>query len=154
MRSSDRGSGSPSPFLVKDGEVEVGCGGSEGWPPSVMKAGLPGVLTQTQVEGAFTDLLANPKYRAELELSFLEAGPSATSWRVLRVDGDTYTLGLGRWTGSTRGKVRPSSRCEVAQEAGSGVVVATATSRPRLRRERVGAGDRAGEGSRSTINPT
>ena len=28
----------------------------------------------------------------------LKAGPSATPWRVLRVDGDAYTLGLGRWT--------------------------------------------------------
>jgi hypothetical protein len=63
-----------------------------------MEAGVPGVLTRSQVEDAFTELLANPKYHDELSMSFLEDGPAGTPWRVLRVDGDTYTLGLGRWT--------------------------------------------------------
>ena len=65
-----------------------------------MEAGLPGVLTRTEVEGAFTELLANPKYHDELSRSFLPDGAAATPWRVLRVDGDSYTLGLGRWTGT------------------------------------------------------
>ncbi|MDX6358482.1 MAG: hypothetical protein QOH37_1536 [Nocardioidaceae bacterium] len=83
---------------VVDGDVQVGCGGATGWAASVMTAGRPGVLTQAQVEDAFTSLLADAKYQGELSRSFLEDGASATRWRVLRVDGDTYTLGLGRWT--------------------------------------------------------
>jgi hypothetical protein len=99
--ASERPSGKGSlftPSIASDsGHLAVGCGGTGGWSPSVMAAGLPGVLTQTQVQDAFTDLLADPKYRGELASSFLEEGPT-TPWRVLRVDGDTYTLGLGRWT--------------------------------------------------------
>jgi hypothetical protein len=93
-----QGSQSTPPTGARDGDVQVGCGGTAGWSPSVMSAGLPGVLTKRQVEDAFTDLLAHPKYRGELASSFLEDGPTRTPWRVLRVDGDTYTLGLGRWT--------------------------------------------------------
>ena len=84
--------------VVEDGEVQLGCGGVKGWAASVMRVGLPGVLTQAQVEGAFASLLADPKYHRELSMSFLKDGASATRWRVLRVDGDAYTLGLGRWT--------------------------------------------------------
>ncbi|WP_151081900.1 hypothetical protein [Nocardioides cynanchi] len=78
--------------------VQVGCAGTQGWPAAVMPDGIPGVLTQAQVTDAFTSLLANPKHNSELSMSFLKNGATATRWRVLRVDGDTYTLGLGRWT--------------------------------------------------------
>jgi hypothetical protein len=98
--SAQRPAPTQPPVVVKDGEVQVSCGGPNGWAVSVMKAGLPNVLTQAQVEGAFTSLLANPKYNGELSMSFLKHGASATPWRVLRVDGDTYTLGLGGWTSS------------------------------------------------------
>ena len=99
-RSSLAGSPAPTdlPVVMHDGQVEVGCGGPEGWPPSVMAHGLSGVLTVAEVTDAFTELLANPKYSGELSLSFLKEGPLHTDWRVLRADGNRYTLGLGRWT--------------------------------------------------------
>lgn len=117
VRSSGQRPESTPPVLMQDGHVDVSCGGTNGWAPSAMKAGLPGVLTQAQVEEAFTELLANAKYRDELKLSFLEAGPTATQWRVLRVDGDTYTLGLGRWT--VAGPQKGASLFEIRGRPGS-----------------------------------
>jgi hypothetical protein len=102
--TSGLGTQTTPPVVVKHGEVQVGCGGTDGWSASVMEDGVPGVLTHGQVERAFSDLLANPKYRDELTASFLKDGPAATPWRILRVTGDTYTLGLGQWTATGPGK--------------------------------------------------
>jgi hypothetical protein len=92
-----------SPLQLVDGAVQVGCSGTEGWAASTMADGLPGVLSQARAEDAFTELLADPRYSGELAASFLADGPSATQWRVLRVDGDTYTIGLGAWTATGPG---------------------------------------------------
>ena len=74
------------------------CGGDTGFPVSLLPDGLPDVLTQDEAVEIFTDLLANPDYAGELSLSFLKDGPEGTEWRVLRDDGDSYSLGLGHWS--------------------------------------------------------
>jgi hypothetical protein len=85
-------------LTVVDGEVQVGCGGAPGWSPSVMAAGIDGVVGRAEVVAAFTELLQNPEIAGELEMSFLQDGPEQTEWRVLAAEGDSLTLGLGTWT--------------------------------------------------------
>ena len=86
------------PVMVVDGEVQVGCGGPPGWPPSVMADGLPDVFTDAEMDAIFRELLADPQLAPELELSFLSEGAEETEWRVLAQEESTVTLGLGRWT--------------------------------------------------------
>lgn len=88
----------PAPLVTEDGELVVTCGGDIGFPVSLLPDGLPDVLTQDEAVEIFTDLLANPDYAGELSLSFLKDGPEGTEWRVLRDDGDAYSLGLGHWS--------------------------------------------------------
>jgi hypothetical protein len=99
--ASDESTGTaayPSPLVTEGGELVVTCGGGTGFPVSVLPDGLPDVLTQPEAVQLFTDLLADPAYAGELATSVLAAGPDDTEWRVLRDDGDAYTLGLGSWS--------------------------------------------------------
>jgi hypothetical protein len=83
--------------LTDDGEVEVSCGGTTGWPPSIMTEGVPGVLTDGEAKGIFESILNDPQYGGEAGLTLFRDGVNV-DWRVLRDDGDTLFLGLGRWT--------------------------------------------------------
>ncbi|MBJ7357137.1 hypothetical protein [Nocardioides sp.] len=87
-----------APFVEKDGEIQVSCGGGDGWSPSIMASGIESPLSQSEMTQVFRELLANPKYAGELELSFLTKGAEGTPWRLLEIDGDAYTLGLDTWT--------------------------------------------------------
>lgn len=87
-----------APFVEKDGEIQVTCGGGDGWSPSSMSTGIESPLSDEEMVGIFTELLANPDYAGELELSFLSKGAEDTSWRLLAADGDAYTLDLDTWT--------------------------------------------------------
>jgi hypothetical protein len=91
-------------LTVRDGEVQVGCGGDSGWSPSVMATGVDGVVERSEVVEAFTELLADPEIAPELEMSFLQDGPEQTEWRVLAAEGDGLTLGLGEWTATGPGE--------------------------------------------------
>ena len=84
------------PVVVVDGEPLVGCGGGEGWPPSVMASGIESDFTDEARE-TFEALLADPQLSGELELTFLADGPE-TEFRVLREDEGSVTLGLGTWS--------------------------------------------------------
>jgi hypothetical protein len=88
----------PAPLVTEDGALLVTCGGDTGFPVSLLPDGLPDVLTQDEAVEIFADLLSNPELAGELSLSFLRDGAEGTEWRVLRDDGDAYTLGLGHWT--------------------------------------------------------
>lgn len=96
----------PRPVVLAAGEVQVGCGSgaSEGWSPSVMADGLPGVVADDEVTAAFRQFLADPDLSGELGLSFLADGADGTEWRVLYVHGDYLTLGLGTWTADGPGQ--------------------------------------------------
>jgi hypothetical protein len=61
-----------------------------------MATGIEGSLTPAEVAEAFTQMLADERYQVELK-HFLPEGPS-TEARVLVQQGDTYVLGVGRWT--------------------------------------------------------
>jgi hypothetical protein len=93
-------SGSPTyraPLLTQDGELLLSCGRpDETFPASVMHDGLPWVLTDGEARATFTALLADPRFDDILRMTFLTKG-ARTRWRLLRVDGDRYTFGLGRW---------------------------------------------------------
>jgi hypothetical protein len=100
-KASDESGGTsayPAPLVTEDGELLVTCGGDTGFPVSLLPDGLPHVLTQDQAVEIFTDLLSDPELAGELSLTFLHDGAQGTEWRVLRNDGDAYTLGLGHWT--------------------------------------------------------
>jgi hypothetical protein len=87
-----------APLVEKDGEIQVSCGGGDGWSPSIMASGIESPFSHGQMIEIFSELLANPKYAGELELSFLTKGAERTPWRLLEVDGDSYTLGIDTWT--------------------------------------------------------
>ncbi|WP_203337580.1 hypothetical protein [Nocardioides limicola] len=95
----EAGPSNDAPFVVTaTGEVEVSCGGhGPGWAPSVMPEGVPGVLTDDEATGIFSDILDDPRTGEEAQLSLFGDGVDV-EWRVLRDDGDTLTLGLGHWT--------------------------------------------------------
>lgn len=94
--SAEDDSGSLPVRMVGD-EVMVACGGSDGWPPSIMATGIPNVLSDAEVSGTFQAMLDDPELRPELELSLFRDGVDV-DWRVLRDGGDSLTLGLGNWT--------------------------------------------------------
>lgn len=85
------------PVRMAGDEVMVACGGTEGWPPSVMTTGLPQVLTDDEATSTFQAMLDDPELRPELELSLFRNGVDV-EWRVLRDGGDSLMLGLGTWT--------------------------------------------------------
>lgn len=87
-----------APFVVEFGAPSVSCGGSPGWPPSIMADGVPAPLSDEEMVGIFRALLADPEVNGELQLSFLAAGAEATEWRMLVGDSYQMTLGLGNWT--------------------------------------------------------
>lgn len=87
-----------APFVMADGEVLVSCGGrGEGWVPSVMTEGVPGVLTDDEATRIFRGLLSDPRTGEEASLSLFPDGVDV-EWRVLRADDNSLTIGLGQWT--------------------------------------------------------
>lgn len=98
--------GSHGPLLLVDGEVQVGCGGGSGWPPSVMTEGVDGLITDEEVDRAFSEALADEDgWGAELQVSgILGDDPTAVEWRALTGSGDTVALGIGPWTDAGPGK--------------------------------------------------
>lgn len=83
--------------VATDEDVLVSCGGDEGWPPSVMSEGVPGLLDEAEATATFQAILDDPQLSQEAELSILSEGADV-EWRVLRGDEDSLTLGLGHWT--------------------------------------------------------
>lgn len=88
------------PLVVVDGEVQVSCDGhAPGWAPSLMRDGIPGVLTDDEAVGAFRAMLDDPELGAELRLSnVFPDDPADTDWRVLIDEGTSIGVGLGPWT--------------------------------------------------------
>ena len=82
---------------ITDEDALVSCGGDEGWPPSVMAEGVPGLLDEAEATETFQAILDDPQLSQEAELSILSDGVDV-EWRVLRGDEDSLTLGLGHWT--------------------------------------------------------
>lgn len=95
--AEDPGAAPTSPVLTADGEVVVSCGGHDGWPPSVMAEGVPGLLTEGEARHTFTSILEDPRYAAEAELTLFSNGVDV-DYRVLRGDDRSLTVGLGDWT--------------------------------------------------------
>lgn len=96
--SSDPSTNDEAPFVeVADGEVEVSCGDAEGWAPSVMAEGVPGVLTDGEATLLFEDILSDPATGGEAGLTLFRNGVDI-EWRVLRHEDESLTIGLGRWT--------------------------------------------------------
>jgi hypothetical protein len=96
---------------VVDGEVQVSCGGDDGWSPSIMADGVPGLLGQEEAVRAFRALLADPQFAEELRLTHtFPDDPADTDWRVLTGDESTVVLGLGPWTESGPRRTSPSPR--------------------------------------------
>ena len=94
----DAGEPNGLPVVTDGDEVVVSCGGgNEGWPPSVMAEGLPGLLDQAEATMTFQDILDDPQWGVEAELSLLRNGVDV-EWRVLRGDSSSLVVGLGRWT--------------------------------------------------------
>ena len=60
----------PAPPVVVDGEPLVGCGGTEGWLPSVMPSGIDSDFADEARE-TFEALLADPELSGEFELTFV-----------------------------------------------------------------------------------
>jgi hypothetical protein len=86
-----------TPVLTRDGEVVVSCGGGEGWPPSVMAEGVPGLLDEAEARHTFQQILDDPKYAGEAELSLFADGIDV-DYRVLRGDETSLMIGIGQWT--------------------------------------------------------
>lgn len=80
----------------------VGCS-SSAWPPEVMPAGLPGVLTDGEARALFWRTLDDPRTAPEAELSLFPDGVDVP-WRVLVDDGDELTIGLYSWTADGPGR--------------------------------------------------
>lgn len=96
--AGDPSTNDETPFVMTaDGEVEVSCGGEEGWAPSVMTEGVPGVLTDGEATQLFEDILSDPATGGEAGLTLFRDGVGV-EWRVLRHDDESLTIGLGRWT--------------------------------------------------------
>jgi len=97
----DLGSETPSarvPYLVTaDGEVEVTCGNADGWVPSVMAAGIPGILTDDEARRLFQSVLDDPATGPEVSRTLFRNGVDV-EWRVLRADDTSLAIGLGPWT--------------------------------------------------------
>ena len=90
---------SPGPLVLVDGEVQVSCGGDDGWSPSTMADGVPDVMTDAEAVQGFRAMLADPRLGEELRLSrVFPDDPAETDWRVLTGDDSGVVLGLGRWT--------------------------------------------------------
>jgi hypothetical protein len=98
-QSGDPSANDETPFVVTaTGEMEVSCGGAaDGWPPSVMPEGVPGVLSDDEARGIFAEILSDPATGGEAGLSLFRDGVDV-EWRVLRDNGEALTIGLGRWT--------------------------------------------------------
>jgi len=96
--SGDRSTNDEIPFVrTADGEVEVSCGDAKGWAPSVMAAGVPGVLTDGEATRLFEDIRRDPQTGGEADLTLFRDGVDI-EWRVLSHDDESLTIGLGRWT--------------------------------------------------------
>lgn len=87
----------PHPVTTISGDPIVSCGGDDGWPASVMSAGVPGLLDEAEARDTFRRILQDPRLAGETELSLLSDGVDV-EYRVLRGDDISLTLGLGRWT--------------------------------------------------------
>jgi hypothetical protein len=86
------------PFVVANGETMVSCGSdAAGWPPSVMTEGVQGPLTDDEARRIFQGILNDPMTGEEAALSLFPDGVDV-DWRVLHEDGNSLTIGLGRWT--------------------------------------------------------
>jgi len=89
------------PLLVVDGEVQVACGSgsASGWSPSVMPDGIDGLITDAEVDRAFTDAWHDEEGLG-VELPFIATLEEFTTmeWRVLYGDDAGVRLGTGRWT--------------------------------------------------------
>jgi hypothetical protein len=103
------------PFVIEDGEMMVSCGsGGPGWPPSIMTEGVQGVLTEDEARRIFQSILNDPMTGEEAALSLFPDGVDV-DWRVLREDGDSLIIGLGRWT--EQGPIGPTAhKLEVVRE--------------------------------------
>jgi hypothetical protein len=86
------------PVQVEGDEILVGCGGASGWAPSVMASGVPGVVSDAEMTATFQQILGDPEYGAEAELSLFANGAENVEWRVLRHTDNELTMGLGTWT--------------------------------------------------------
>ena len=95
--AADPASEPSTPVLTQDGEVIVSCGGGEGWPPSVMAEGVPGMLDEVEARRTFRQILDDPKYAGEAELSLFADGIDV-DYRVLRGDDNSLVVGIGEWT--------------------------------------------------------
>jgi hypothetical protein len=62
-----------------------------------MADGVPGLMSEPEARRTFQEILGNPRYAGEAELSLLSAGVDV-EYRVLRGDETSLTLGIGRWT--------------------------------------------------------
>ncbi len=86
------------PVVTEGDEVLVSCGGgNQGWPPSVMAEGVPGLLDQAEATRTFQNILDDPQWGGEAELTILRNGVDV-EWRVLRGDSRSLVIGLGQWT--------------------------------------------------------
>lgn len=80
-------------------DVLVSCfGGGEGWPPSATVDGIHASVSDAEIREGFRQLLADPAYAGELQISFLRDGADATKFHVVLEQGPTLTLALGHWT--------------------------------------------------------
>ena len=74
---------------------QVTCGGAS-WDVAAMDGGLPGLVDEGAVRGAFARILTEAPMDAPEAIR--EQGADAAPWIALASDAEGYTLGIGTWT--------------------------------------------------------